>query len=101
RRRYAGTDAPRRHDPRRRPQYWSGRLALVTPGRDDDTEGMMDGGRPPGASVDAVERATRAATTARTRLPHLDNLRTVMIAWIIGGHAPISSLALGGRGDAE
>jgi peptidoglycan/LPS O-acetylase OafA/YrhL len=30
------------------------------------------------------------------RLPHLDNLRTVLVAWVIGGHALLGYAAVGG-----
>lgn len=30
------------------------------------------------------------------RLPHLDNLRTVLVAWVIGGHALLGYTAVGG-----
>jgi peptidoglycan/LPS O-acetylase OafA/YrhL len=36
------------------------------------------------------------ASTGRTRLPYLDNLRTAMVAWIIGGHALLGYTAIGG-----
>lgn len=31
-----------------------------------------------------------------SRLPHLDNLRTVLVAWVIGGHALLGYTAVGG-----
>ncbi len=34
--------------------------------------------------------------TAVVRLPHLDNLRTVLVAWVIGGHALLGYSAVGG-----
>jgi Acyltransferase family len=33
---------------------------------------------------------------ARVRLPHLDNLRTLLVAWVIGGHALLGYSAIGG-----
>src|ERR1700750_243946 len=30
------------------------------------------------------------------RLPHLDNLRTILVAWVIGGHALLGYSAAGG-----
>jgi hypothetical protein len=33
---------------------------------------------------------------AHVRLPHLDNLRTVLVAWVIGGHALLGYSAVGG-----
>lgn len=38
-----------------------------------------------------IERHSRAG-----RLPHLDNLRTVLVAWVIGGHALLGYSAVGG-----
>jgi Acyltransferase family len=32
----------------------------------------------------------------RARLPHLDNLRTLLVAWVIGGHALLGYSAVGG-----
>ncbi|MHC1561572.1 acyltransferase family protein [Actinomycetospora sp. C-140] len=32
----------------------------------------------------------------RERLPHLDNLRTLLVAWVIGGHALLGYSAVGG-----
>jgi hypothetical protein len=40
--------------------------------------------------------ATVAQTTRVRRLPHVDNLRAVMVAWIIGGHALLGYTAIGG-----
>jgi hypothetical protein len=40
--------------------------------------------------------ATVAETTRVGRLPHVDNLRAVMVAWIIGGHALLGYSAIGG-----
>ena len=31
-----------------------------------------------------------------TRMPHLDNLRTILVAWVIGGHALLGYSAVGG-----
>lgn len=33
---------------------------------------------------------------AETRMPHLDNLRTILVAWVIGGHALLGYSAVGG-----
>lgn len=33
---------------------------------------------------------------AHVRLPHLDDLRTVLVAWVIGGHALLGCSAVGG-----
>ena len=58
---------------------------------------MIDaGGRPSGAGVEFMEHGTRVAATVRTRLPYLDNVRTAMVAWIIGGHALLGYTAIGG-----
>jgi hypothetical protein len=43
-----------------------------------------------GCVADIEERARGA------RLPHLDNLRTVLVAWVIGGHALLGYSAVGG-----
>jgi hypothetical protein len=40
--------------------------------------------------------ATMASATRVERLPHVDNLRAVMVAWIIGGHALLGYSAIGG-----
>jgi peptidoglycan/LPS O-acetylase OafA/YrhL len=56
---------------------------------------MTDAGRPAG-DIEVVDRATHVAAVARPRLPHLDNLRTVMVGWIIGGHALLGYMAIGG-----
>jgi hypothetical protein len=40
--------------------------------------------------------ATVAHTTKVKRLPHVDNLRAFMVAWIIGGHALLGYSAVGG-----
>ncbi len=37
----------------------------------------------------------------RTRLPHLDDLRAVLVAWVIGGHALVGYSAVGGWGYDE
>ncbi len=37
----------------------------------------------------------------RTRLPHLDALRVVLVAWVIGGHALVGYSAVGGWGYDE
>ena len=31
-----------------------------------------------------------------TGMPHLDNLRTILVAWVIGGHALLGYSAVGG-----
>jgi hypothetical protein len=46
--------------------------------------------------VTIVPLAASASATGRMRLTYLDNLRTVMIAWIIGGHALLGYTAIGG-----
>jgi hypothetical protein len=33
---------------------------------------------------------------AAARLPHLDNLKTLLVAWVIGGHALLGYSATGG-----
>jgi peptidoglycan/LPS O-acetylase OafA/YrhL len=68
----------------------------LRPGPEGDTDRVTNPGRPPEACIEAVERTPHAAATARLRLPHLDNLRTVMIGWIIGGHALLGYMAIGG-----
>lgn len=45
--------------------------------------------------------ATIAESTRVRRLPHVDNLRALMIAWIIGGHALLGYSAIGGWPYAE
>lgn len=40
--------------------------------------------------------ATVASAAKVERLPHVDNLRAVMVAWIIGGHALLGYSAIGG-----
>ncbi|SDZ52657.1 Acyltransferase family protein [Asanoa ishikariensis] len=40
--------------------------------------------------------ATMGSVTRVERLPHVDNLRAVMVAWIIGGHALLGYSAIGG-----
>jgi hypothetical protein len=40
--------------------------------------------------------ATIGSATRVERLPHVDNLRAVMVAWIIGGHAFLGYSAVGG-----
>ena len=52
--------------------------------------------RTPVTGVDTAQQAAPAETPARTRLPYLDNLRTFMVAWIIGGHALLGYTAIGG-----
>jgi peptidoglycan/LPS O-acetylase OafA/YrhL len=55
------------------------------------------GGSGAGSSVDDQRRPGRIAGTPRTRrLPHIDNLKSAMIAWIIGGHALLGYAAIGG-----
>jgi hypothetical protein len=43
-----------------------------------------------------MPNASRVMAPGRTRLPYLDNLRTAMVAWIIGGHAFLGYAAIGG-----
>ena len=50
------------------------------------TVGTCRAGRPPG-SVDGMPAA---------RWPHLDNLRTALVAWVIGGHALLGYSHVGG-----
>src|SRR5437762_3669247 len=53
----------------------------------------------PGADTftEAQKRPVRVTGTPRTRrLPHIDNLKTIMVAWIIGGHALLGYTAIGG-----
>jgi hypothetical protein len=42
------------------------------------------------------EGATPVAPAVSTRIPHLDNLRAAMVAWIIGGHALLGYTRIGG-----
>jgi hypothetical protein len=75
----------------------SGPSALVASGGAGEAEGVMDkAGRPPGAGVDVVEPATSGPVAVRVRLPYVDNLRTAMVAWIIGGHALLGYAVIGG-----
>jgi hypothetical protein len=39
---------------------------------------------------------TNVEERADVRFPHLDNLRTVLVAWVIGGHAVLGYSAVGG-----
>jgi Acyltransferase family len=39
---------------------------------------------------------TNVEERAHVRLPHLDNLRTVLVAWVIGGHAVLGYSSVGG-----
>ncbi|MFR9803931.1 acyltransferase family protein [Pseudonocardia sp. RS010] len=39
---------------------------------------------------------TTGAPTSRTRLAHLDGLKVVLVAWVIGGHALLGYSAVGG-----
>jgi hypothetical protein len=55
----------------------------------------------PGAGFEVVHGATRAAPTVPTRMWYLDNLRTAMVAWIIGGHALLGYARIGGWQYAE
>jgi hypothetical protein len=46
---------------------------------------------------DASNRLVHVADVPRMqRLPHVDNLKTIMVAWIIGGHALLGYAAIGG-----
>jgi hypothetical protein len=38
----------------------------------------------------------RAGSAPLVHLPHLDNLRTVLVAWVVGGHALLGRSAVGG-----
>lgn len=57
-----------------------------------------DTGRPAdaGVGVDVIKRGPSLAGAVRTHQPYLDNLRTAMVAWIIGGHALAGYAAIGG-----
>lgn len=55
----------------------------------------------PGAGLEVVQGATPAAPTVPTRMLYLDNLRTAMVAWIIGGHALLGYAKIGGWQYAE
>jgi hypothetical protein len=57
---------------------------------------VQNAGTSPGAGVSVIPYARQAVATGRTRLPYLDNLRTAMVAWIIGGHAFLGYSAIGG-----
>jgi acyltransferase-like protein len=46
--------------------------------------------------VEVVQRASAVRPPATGRLPQLDTLKAVLIAWIIGGHALLGYSALGG-----
>src|SRR5215470_16242212 len=46
--------------------------------------------------VKVVQRASAVRASATGRLPQLDTLKAVLIAWIIGGHALLGYSALGG-----
>jgi hypothetical protein len=48
-----------------------------------------------------ARRPVAAPTSGSRRLPQLDNLRTGLIAWIIGGHALVGYSAIGGWEYAE
>jgi hypothetical protein len=54
-----------------------------------------------GAGFDVAAGATPVAPTVPTRMPYLDNLRTAMVAWIIGGHALLGYTTIGGWQYAE
>src|SRR3954471_22450732 len=49
-------------------------------------------------ATDRPRRAARSAVelTSPPRLAHLDNLRTTLVAWVIGGHALLGYSAVGG-----
>src|SRR5206468_2402896 len=40
-------------------------------------------------------------TVRVVRFPHLDDLRTALVAWVIGGHAPLGYSAVGGGAYGE
>jgi peptidoglycan/LPS O-acetylase OafA/YrhL len=50
----------------------------------------------PRTFTDAPKRLVRVVDTPRVRLPQVDNLKTIMVAWIIGGHALLGYSAIGG-----
>lgn len=43
-----------------------------------------------------IRVADTASPTGPARYPHLDNLRTVLVGWVIGGHALLGYMAVGG-----
>jgi peptidoglycan/LPS O-acetylase OafA/YrhL len=60
--------------------------------RDDDAQ--VPGAR---TFTDAPQRPARGVDSRRgRRLPQIDNLKTIMVAWIIGGHALLGYAAIGG-----
>lgn len=52
--------------------------------------------RPPGRAVRLHRAARPRHHGSGGRLPHLDGLRTLLVAWVIGGHALLGYSAIGG-----
>ena len=56
---------------------------------------------PPGSSLGSSLVPVPPPVSGSRRLPHVDNLRTVLVAWIVGGHALLGYSAIGGWEYAE
>jgi hypothetical protein len=73
-----------------------GRSALVTDGSGGKADNVSTHvGTAVGTRIRVADDVAGGVTT-RVRLPYLDNLRTAMVGWIIGGHALLGYAVIGG-----